>query len=70
MLKCYAILFIYYLRKINSDLNSFISGDVRPSERAMVIAGRTKDLSAEVMNWGFQKYQSNGLMINARAETA
>lgn len=58
------------VKKINSDLNSFTSGEVRPSERAMVIAGRTKDLSAEVMNWGFQKYQSNGLMINARAETA
>lgn len=44
-------------------------GDVYPSQAAAVLTGRPEGLRAEQMNWGFPRYESKGLMINARAET-
>lgn len=45
-------------------------GEVRPSQSAFVIKGREKELSSEIMDWGFPKYKGKGLIINARAESA
>lgn len=46
------------------------TGDICPSQRAMVLTGKNGRLSADTMQWGFPKYQQKGLIINARAETA
>lgn len=57
------------VRKIDHELNATSGRDVHPSEKAIVLTGKQKELTAEQMNWGFPKYQHNGLLINARAET-
>ena len=57
------------VQKIDSELNSTVGRDIRPSEKATVLTGRVQNLSAEYMNWGFPKYQHSGLIINARVET-
>ena len=45
------------------------SGDVRPSDQALVITGRGARPAAERMRWGFLQYGRKGLLINARAES-
>lgn len=57
------------VRKIDQELNAVTGRDIYPSEIAAVLTGRKKELSVELMNWGFPKYQQSGLLINARAET-
>ena len=44
-------------------------GNVSPSQKAAVLAGKDGHLSYEVMTWGFPPSQGKGLVINARAET-
>ncbi len=48
--------------------------DIYPSQEAAVLAGRDHDrgheLAAVPMLWGFPRHTGNGLLINARAETA
>lgn len=46
------------------------SGDVRPSQSALVIRKRNDDLTADQMTWGFPRYDGKGLLINARSESA
>ena len=43
---------------------------VFPSQKATVITGRGRHLEAEQMLWGFPRFDSRGILINARAETA
>ena len=43
---------------------------VFPSQKATVITGRGRHLEAEQMIWGFPRFDSRGILINARAETA
>lgn len=55
------------------------NGDIRPSEPALVITGKTSGhgytadqrmvLAEEIMYWGFPQYDRKALLINARAET-
>ena len=45
-------------------------GDVRPSGRAPIITGKQNDLRANVMAWGFPRYDGKGLVINTRSESA
>lgn len=45
-------------------------GDVRPSGQAPIITGRQENLRADVMAWGFPRYDGKGLVINARSESA
>lgn len=45
------------------------TGDVHPSEKALVLTGKGPHLSAEWMQWGFPQKDGKGLLINARAET-
>lgn len=57
--------------------NNYKSGDIHPSEPALVITGRNAgnaacphmELVSEIMNWGFPQYDRKALLINARAET-
>lgn len=58
------------VKDIDKKLNGYRYGDVYPSDSALIITGREKNLQAEEMHWGFKSYQNNQLMINARAETA
>ena len=44
--------------------------DVLPSQKAIVLAERCRDIKAEPMFWGFPKYNSKRFIINARSETA
>ncbi len=44
--------------------------DICPSEQALVLVGRERELSAEMMCWGFPHRSGKGLLINARAESA
>ena len=45
------------------------SGDVRPTDFALVLSGG-KEIRAEQMRWGFASPYQDGLLINARVETA
>ena len=44
--------------------------DVHPSETALVVARPNNVLTAECMKWGFTGPVDNGLLFNARSETA
>lgn len=55
------------IRSIDLDLH-MSSGDVHPSEHAIVLTGKRRKLTAEQMTWGFLQYNRKGLLINARAE--
>ena len=44
-------------------------GDITPAMKAPVIVGRNHKPVLEQMTWGFQKFEKQGLIINARAET-
>lgn len=43
-------------------------GDVKPSQAALVLRKEETKLLGEQMQWGFQKFDNKGLVINARAE--
>ncbi|MDO4275359.1 MAG: SOS response-associated peptidase [Eubacteriales bacterium] len=59
------------VRQLTGELEAGIQqGDVHPSEKAVVLTSRGQEMSAELMPWGFPKYEGKGLVINARAETA
>lgn len=45
------------------------TGDVRPTDLALVLTGGT-GICAEQMHWGFTSPYQDGLLINARVETA
>ncbi len=47
-----------------------MTGDICPSMQAPVICGGKQARKLEIFRWGFKKYNSTGLIINARAETA
>ena len=46
------------------------TGDVMPSQTAVVLREAGKGLKAKSMFWGFPRPEEKGLLINARAETA
>lgn len=46
------------------------SAAVFPSQKATVIMEKERHLEAEQMIWGFPRFDSRGLLINARAEIA
>ncbi len=46
-----------------------VRGEIRPSAMAPVVYQQEHYLTAGKMSWGFPRYQKNGLLINARAET-
>ena len=46
------------------------SEDVYPSQNAIVLRGEENHLQVEEMRWGFPGFDGQGLLINARAESA
>lgn len=56
------------VRDLDKKLQIERSGDIRPSDAALVLSQREQHLTAERMNWGFPGFQGTGLLINARAE--
>ena len=58
------------VREVDGKLKKERRGDICPSQSAAVITGKKPYLTAEERIWGFPQYQKNGLLINARAETA
>lgn len=44
------------------------AGDIHPADRAVVLTGKYRCMTAEQMVWGFLQYQKKGILINARAE--
>ena len=56
-------------RKIDEKFGNVRTGEILPSQNAMVLTGKTPELSAEIMQWGFPRYDKKGLIINARAES-
>lgn len=59
-----------FLGNLDTKGKEWKARDVYPSEQAVVLTSRNEEISAELMAWGFPRYQGKGLMINARAETA
>ncbi len=58
--------------EIDQEMRNRLTGDIYPSQNALVItAGTTdlKDLKAAEMPWGFLQSDGSRLLINARAET-
>lgn len=47
-----------------------ITGDIYPSNRAMVLTKTPSGIGAATKRWGFRSWDKKGLVINARAETA
>ena len=57
------------VRELDRKLQIERTGDIRPSQRAVVIRGENKHLMADCMAWGFPRFDGKGLLINARAES-
>lgn len=68
------------LEELNQDMNCnsgcktgrrirLITGDICPSERAVVLTGSATGVEAEVKRWGFPGRDGKGLVINARSES-
>lgn len=58
--------------EIDREMIDRLTGDIYPSQNALVITAGTadlKDLKARQMPWGFLTSDDNSLLINARTET-
>ena len=58
------------VRDLDRKLQIERTGDVFPSQNAMILKGEGNHLAAEQMKWGFPGFEKGKLLINARAETA
>lgn len=54
-------------RKIDRRMGK--TGDVHPSEPALVLRGSCDSVVAEVLRWGYESARKNALIFNARSET-
>lgn len=58
------------VRSLDRKLQMAHTGDVFPSQNAIVITEKASHLTAEQMQWGFPGFEKGKLLINARAESA
>lgn len=58
------------VRSLDRKLQMTHTGDVFPSQNAIVITEKACHLTAEQMKWGFPGFEKGKLLINARAESA
>ena len=58
------------VRDLDRKLQIERTGDVVPSQNAMILKGEGNHLAAEQMKWGFPGFEKGKLLINARAESA
>lgn len=54
-------------RKI--DRKSAVTGDVHPSQPALILRADHEETVSEVLKWGYEAYGKKTLIFNARAET-
>lgn len=54
-------------RKIDRKLAA--TGDVHPSEPALILRADHKEMVSEVVKWGYEAYGKKTLIFNARSET-
>ncbi len=54
---------------IRNQEKEFRTGDIHPSDSAVILHGSGNDFWAEDMTWGFPGFKGKSLLINARAET-
>lgn len=54
-------------RKIDRKLAA--TGDVHPSEPALILRADHKEMVSEVLKWGYEAYGKKTLIFNARSET-
>jgi len=45
------------------------TGIVRPTDRAYVLRGSEKEIVADALQWGYESFQKNQVLFNARSET-
>lgn len=59
------------MRLVRDDMDNYVArpGEVRPTDKAPVIAMNNDGLSFENAKFGFKKWQGKGVIINARSET-
>lgn len=57
------------VRDLDRKLQIERTGDVFPSQNAIIIKGQEHHLAAEQMKWGFPGFEKGKLLINARAES-
>ena len=57
------------VRDLDRKLQIERTGDVVPSQNAMIIKGEGNYLTSEQMRWGFPGFEKGKLLINARAES-
>jgi putative SOS response-associated peptidase YedK len=53
----------------NDEVQNTRRGDVRPSEKAILLCGKQDGLSVDKLQWGFVRPDGKGLVINARSES-
>ena len=56
--------------KDKPELSAMKTGEIFPTETAPVLVSRSGENHAELMKWGFSRWDSKGVIINARSETA
>lgn len=56
------------VKDLDRNSGRTVTGDVRPSEEAMVVKEKQHRPEAGRMYWGFPGYDGKGLLINARSE--
>jgi len=52
------------------ELASMKTGEIFPTETVPIITADGNNKKAEIMTWGFPRWNAPGVIINARAETA
>ena len=57
------------VRDLDRRLKMERTGDVFPSQNAIILKGEGNHLAAEQMKWGFPGFEKGKLLINARAES-
>lgn len=58
------------LEKLPPDAGPVKTGEVFPSENALILARRHEEILPESMSWGFPRSTGKRLIFNARSETA
>lgn len=46
------------------------SGEIYPDQKVPILVGRDQKIDADLLAWGFPRWDKKGLIINARSETA
>ena len=56
------------VKKLDQRLKIEHGQDIHPSESAVVLTKECREVAARQLQWGFQRFQGKGLLINARVE--